>query len=78
MAHPIKKKIRRSNKPCQYCTKKTEPDYKDLESMSVALSPKNRIVSRLLTGVCQKHQKRVTLAVKRARHLAILPFDGRL
>ncbi len=78
MAQQVKKKIKRSTKPCVFCTKKTEPDYKDLESLQVALSAKSRIVSRLLTGVCQKHQKRVTLAIKRARHLAMLPFEGRL
>ncbi|MEK7064480.1 MAG: 30S ribosomal protein S18 [Patescibacteria group bacterium] len=78
MAQPVKKKIRRSRKPCAFCTKKTEPDYKDVESLRVALSNKDRIVSRLLTGICQKHQKRVTVAIKRARHLALLPFDGRL
>ncbi len=75
---PVKKKIRRSTKPCVFDVKKTEPDYKDLESLQIALSPKNRIISRFLTGVCQKHQKRVVKAVKRARHLALLPFDGRL
>ncbi len=78
MAQPVKKKIRRSNKPCSFCVKKTEPDYKDIESLRVVLSNKDRIVSRLLTGICQKHQKRATAAVKRARHLALLPFDGRL
>lgn len=78
MAQPVKKKVRRSNKPCVFCTKKTEPDFKDIESLRVGLSNKDRIVSRLLTGVCQKHQKRLSVAVKRARHLALLPFDGRL
>ncbi len=75
---PIKKKIRRSNKPCYYCTAKTEPDYKNIESLQVALSNKQRIVSRLLTGVCQKHQRRVAREIKRSRHLAFLPFVGRL
>ncbi|OGD69836.1 30S ribosomal protein S18 [Candidatus Collierbacteria bacterium RIFCSPLOWO2_01_FULL_50_23] len=78
MAQPVKKKIRKSNKPCVFCVKKTEPDFKDIESLRVGLSNKDRIVSRLLTGLCQKHQKRLSMAVKRARHLALLPFDGRL
>ncbi len=78
MAQPIKKKIRRGNQPCAFCVKKTNPDFKDVESLRVALSSKDRIVSRLLTGICQKHQKRVTLAIKRARHLALLPFEGKL
>jgi len=78
MAQPIKKKIRKSNKPCAFCVKKSEPDFKDIEALRVGLSNKDRIVGRILTGICQKHQKRLSMAVKRARHLALLPFDGRL
>jgi len=78
MAQPVKKKIRKSNKPCAFCVAKTEPDFKDIEGLRVSLSSKDRIVGRILTGVCQKHQKRLSMAVKRARHLALLPFDGRL
>lgn len=74
----VKKKIKKSNKPCAFCVKKAEPDYKDLEGLQVALSNKGKIVNRLLTGVCQKHQKRVATAIKRARVLAMLPFEGRL
>jgi len=44
----------------------------------VALSNKKRVVSRMVTGICQKHQRRVTVAIKRARHIALLPFVGRL
>lgn len=68
------KKIRKSNKPCPFCTKKTEPNYHDLESLAVGVSPKKRIVSRWTTGVCEKHQLRLARAIKRARHLALLPF----
>lgn len=78
MAVPVKKKIRRSNKPCAFCVNKTEPDYKLLDTLEIALSNKRRLVSRLVTGVCQKHQRRVSVAVKQARHLAMLPFVGRL
>jgi small subunit ribosomal protein S18 len=74
----VKKKIKKSNKPCAYCVKGSEPDYKDIEGLQVVLSPKGKIVNRLLTGVCQKHQKRASSAVKQARVLAMLPFEGRL
>lgn len=74
----VKKKIRKVNKPCYFCVKKAEPDYKDLEGLRVVLSVKDKIVNRLLTGICSKHQKRAADAVKRARYLALLPFDGRL
>lgn len=78
MPQPVKRKIKKVNKKCVFCEKKTEPDYRDVETLKVVLSNKDRLVNRLLTGICQKHQKRASLAVKRARHLAILPFVGRL
>lgn len=78
MPVPIKKKIRRSTKPCAFCVKKADPDFKDIESLRVVLSNKDRIIPRILTGICEKHQKRAQQAVKRARHLALLPFAGRL
>ena len=73
-----KKKIKRTNKPCPFCVKKTEPNYKDLESLSIGISIKKRIVSRWSTGVCQKHQGRLASAIKRARYLALLPFTDRV
>lgn len=69
-----KKKIRKSSKPCPFCVKKSEPVYRDLESLAIGISPKKRIVSRWTTGVCEKHQLRLARAIKRARHLALLPF----
>lgn len=68
------KKIRKSSKPCPFCTKKAEPNYRDLETLAIGISPKKRIVSRWTTGVCEKHQLRLARAIKRARHLALLPF----
>ena len=70
----VRKKPRRSNKPCPFCVGKTEPGYKDLESLKVGLSNKMRVVSRVYTGVCQKHQRRLAREIKRARHLALIPF----
>lgn len=73
-----KKKIRKSNKPCPFCVKKAEPVYSDLESLAVGVSPKKRIVSRWTTGVCEKHQLRLARAIKRARHLALLPVTDKV
>jgi len=74
----IKKKIRKSNKPCPFCVKKAEPVYSDLESLAIGVSPKKRIVSRWTTGVCEKHQLRLARAIKRARHLALLPVTDKV
>ncbi len=78
MATPVKKKIRRSKEPCYFCVNMKEPDYKDIEVLSKYLSSKGRLVSRMRTGVCQKHQRRVTREVQRARVLAMLPFAQRV
>lgn len=73
-----KKKIKRTNKPCPFCVKKTEPNYKDVESLEIGISNKRRIVSRWSTGICQKHQGRLASAIKRARYIALLPFTDRV
>lgn len=49
-------------------------DYKDAEFLKKFLNEQGRILPRRLTGTSQKYQKKVSTAVKRARHLAILPF----
>ena len=49
-------------------------DYKDAEFLKKFLNEQGKILPRRLTGTSQKFQKRVATAVKRARHLAILPF----
>ena len=74
----LKKKIRKSNKPCPFCVKKTEPVYFELESLAIGVSPKKRIVSRWTTGVCEKHQLRLARSIKRARHLALLPVTDKV
>ena len=49
-------------------------DYKDAEFLNKFLNEQGKILPRRLTGTSQKFQKKVATAVKRARHLAILPF----
>jgi len=53
---------------------KKEPDYKKPEKLASFISERGRILSRDKTAVCAKHQRRVARAIKRARHLAMLPF----
>jgi len=49
-------------------------DYKDTQMLRRFMSPHAKILGRKRTGSCQKHQKLVTRALKRARHMALLPF----
>lgn len=59
---------------CKFCTTKTEPDYKNVNQLRNFITDKGKILSRKITKVCTKHQRRVAVAVKRARMIALLPF----
>ncbi len=72
--------IRRNLKPkpvkknCSFCRDSKEPDYKDFDKLRSYMTERGRILGKARTGLCAKHQKRVDQQVKRARHLAYLPF----
>lgn len=59
---------------CPFCKSKTDPDYKDIGTLSKYLNDRAKIQGKSRTGLCAKHQRRIGVAVKRARHLALLPF----
>lgn len=63
-----------SNKACFFCKSKQEPNYKEAEILSQFISGRKKITGRSRTGVCRKHQRQLAKAIKRARHLALLPF----
>ena len=54
--------------------KNFELDYKNPEQLKKFVSDKGKILPRRTTGMCAKHQRDITLAVKRARHIALLPY----
>lgn len=59
---------------CPFCQTSTSPDYKSWEEMARFVSDRGKILPRSRTGICTKHQRQLAIAVKRARHLALLPF----
>lgn len=62
-------------KNCYFCTNKiTTVDYKDTQTIRRFMSPHAKIMNRKKTGSCPKHQRMITTALKRARHMALLPF----
>lgn len=63
---------------CPFCKGGTEPDYKDVETLSKYISDRAKVLGKDRTGLCAKHQRRVSLAIKRARHLGLLPFTPSL
>lgn len=69
-----KKRVFVSDKPCLYCEKKASPSWRDYEILMTFLSPRSRILSSQMTGLCSKHQRKVATAIKQARHLALMPF----
>ncbi|HEY5601053.1 MAG TPA: 30S ribosomal protein S18 [Patescibacteria group bacterium] len=63
---------------CLYCQQKLEVDFKDVSTLRKFVTERGRIYSKSRSGLCAKHQRQVALAVKRARHLALLPFIVRV
>jgi small subunit ribosomal protein S18 len=63
------------HKPCLFCTEKISfVDYKDVQFIRRFMSPHAKIMPSRKTGTCAKHQRIVAQALKRARHMALLPF----
>ena len=72
---PIKKTMRK--KVCVFCVEKTETiDYKDVAKLKKYVTEKGKMLPRRMTGVCAKHQRTLSSAIKRARLIALLPFKG--
>lgn len=55
-----------------------DPDYKDIDTLSKYISDRAKVVSKDRTGVCSKHQRKIAIAIKRARHLGLLPFTPQI
>lgn len=64
----------RARKACYFCESKTLPSYTDVNTLKRFLTERSKIVPKLRSGLCSKHQRRVTSQIKYARHLALLPF----
>ena len=70
-------KFRKARKKvCALCANKDLVlDYKNADQLKKFVNEKGKILPRRATGACAKHQRDITLAVKRARHIAILPYS---
>ena len=74
-------KRERGRKPkkkiCSFCVDKvTKIDYKDIPKLRRYTTERGKILPRRISGNCAKHQRQMTLAVKRARNIALLPFTA--
>lgn len=62
-------------KVCRFCADKQVPiDYKDPQTLKYFITDRGKIVPRRISGNCAKHQRKVSLAIKRARMVALMPF----
>lgn len=67
----------RRRKICRFCEQKVKIiDYKDERLLRRYISDRGKILPRRITGNCAKHQRQLTMAIKRGRHLAMLPFTA--
>ena len=73
---PMRKKggMRRRKKVCVFCGKDNVIDYKDTARLKKYVSERGKILPRRITGTCAKHQRALTVAIKRARHVALMPY----
>ena len=78
---PMRKKggMRRRKKVCVFCGKENNEidyviDYKDVNKLKRYVSERGKILPRRITGNCAKHQRALTVAIKRARHVALMPY----
>ena len=81
MGRVVPKKLFVRKRPCQFCLSKNPSnyiDYKDENVFIKLINMQGKILSSRITGTCAKHQRAVSLAIKRARYVAILPYIGML
>lgn len=75
-AAPMKRRpMRRRRKVCVFCSDKNQGiDYKDVNLLRKYISERGKILPRRITGNCAKHQRELTVAIKRARQIALIPY----
>ena len=68
---------RKRKKVCAFCVEKVDKiDYKDAAKLRRFTSERAKILPRRVTGTCAYHQRELTTAIKRARHIALLPYTA--
>src|SRR6516165_436171 len=75
---PGGRKFFRRKKVCKFCTEKIDAiSYRDVRLLQQFVAERGKIVPRRLTGVCTRHQRRLSLAIKQSRNIALLAFATR-
>jgi small subunit ribosomal protein S18 len=75
---PGGRKFFRRKKVCKFCTEKIDAiSYRDVRLLQGFVAERGKIVPRRLSGVCTRHQRRLSLAIKQSRNIALLAFAAR-
>jgi small subunit ribosomal protein S18 len=74
-----KRRVYHRRKVCRFCADSSLViDYKDNKSLKYFITERGKIIPRRISGTCASHQRALTLAIKRARAIALLPFVGNM
>jgi small subunit ribosomal protein S18 len=72
-----KRRIYHRRKVCRFCADANlEINYKDPKTLRYFITERGKIIPRRISGTCAKHQRQLTLAIKRARTIALMPYVG--
>ena len=73
----LKKERRKKRRQCNFCADKIEyVDYKEISKLRRYITERGKILPRRITGNCANHQRQITVAIKRARTVALLPYTS--
>ena len=73
----MQRRFKPRKKVCSYCSNKTNTiDYKDINKLNKHITERGKILPRRVNGNCSKHQRELTIAIKRARQVALLPYSA--
>ena len=73
----MKKERRKKRRQCNFCADKIEAiDYKEIAKLRRYITERGKILPRRITGNCANHQRQITIAIKRARTMALLPYTS--
>lgn len=76
-AKNVNRQRRGRKKVCPFCVDKVESiDYKEISKLRKFVSERGKILPKRISGNCAKHQRQLTNAIKRARHVALMPFSS--
>ncbi len=73
----MQRRFKPRKRVCSFCAdKSTNIDYKDINKLKKYITERGKILPRRISGNCSKHQRELTIAIKRARQVALLPYSA--